>query len=131
MSGWIRKDIGNNNYTESLDGIDWADAPLPRRWHRCRAQTRGWIGLSYVERCPCGGTRLEPRGRWMEKNQTRRQRARRERDERAPKETVTCRTCGKPYEDVAGSAIVAERLCTRCWSNALLAAHGYPVYDRD
>ena len=43
-----------------LDGIDWYDAPAPRRWHRCRAQTKGRDilpgGNGWVYRCACGAT---------------------------------------------------------------------------
>ena len=124
---WVRTYEHDCDYIESVGGIAWQDAPLPYRWHRCRPQTRGWFGLNYTERCACGATRLDGRyGNWMEKNQTRRHRARDRRDERAPKETVTCRVCSKPYEAVAGSAIARERLCTDCWADRLVRDHAGP-----
>jgi hypothetical protein len=52
---------------EHLDGIPWYDAPIPRRWHRCKAQTRGWYKLDYVERCACGATYIM--GGWVRKNE--------------------------------------------------------------
>jgi hypothetical protein len=109
---------------EDLDGVSWHDAPLPSRWHHCKPQTRGWIGLNYTERCACGAIRLSARDPWMEKNQTRHGRARQRRDERAPKETVTCAICGQPYEAIAGSVKASERLCTDCWAKRLMREHG-------
>jgi len=117
---WVRTYEHDGNYVESVDGIAWADAPLPYPWHHCRPQTRGWMGRGYVERCACGATRLSSRGPWIEKNQTRRHRKRARRDTRAPKETVTCRVCVQPYEVVAGSAIARERLCSDCWADQLV-----------
>lgn len=41
-----------------LDGVAWADAPLPRRFHRCRPQTKGTTGFFIrVQRCACGAYR--------------------------------------------------------------------------
>lgn len=57
MSRWVGGPIDVMQETEvyDLDGIPWHQAPKPRRWHRCKAQTRGWIRwLTYVERCACG-----------------------------------------------------------------------------
>ncbi len=69
---WVRTFEGEYfDYIESIDGIDWADAPLPPRLHECKPQTRGWIGLFYAERCACGAVRLGTHRPWMEKNQTR------------------------------------------------------------
>lgn len=61
-----------------LDGVAWHDAPLPRRWHRCWAQTQGSVdGLTWIERCACGATRrspgmLESPGPWTGRNDRRR-----------------------------------------------------------
>jgi len=123
-TGWVRTFENGADYIESLGGIAWADVPLPYPWHHCKPQTRGWFGLSYTERCACGAARLDGRGPWMEKNQTRRSRARQRRDERAPKETVACGICDKPYEAVAGSRQARERLCTSCWGDLLIRDHG-------
>lgn len=43
----------------NLDGVPWYDAPVPRRLHRCFAQTIGnesdLIGVvRTIERCACG-----------------------------------------------------------------------------
>jgi len=56
---------------QDVGGVPWYNAPLPRRWHRCRRQTYGWIGMDYVERCACGAMRLSGRGGWMDKNERR------------------------------------------------------------
>jgi len=51
------------------DGIDWFHAPKPRRWHRCRIQTQGWVNhFTLVDRCACGAIRMDGHGPWMEKN---------------------------------------------------------------
>ena len=56
---------------EHVDGIAWWDAPLPRRFHFCKAQTIGWLGFTTkIERCACGATRRNGRV-WFDKNQTR------------------------------------------------------------
>lgn len=60
---------------EHWDGIPWHEAPLPRRWHRCKAWTRGCVSIfTYVERCACGSIRLD-RLVWIEKNQRRKEKA--------------------------------------------------------
>jgi hypothetical protein len=56
-------------------GVPWHEAPLPRRWHHCRAQTTGFLDGVYVSRCACGAMSLDG-GPWMEKNQTRKYRRR-------------------------------------------------------
>lgn len=59
-------------------GISWHEAPIPGRWHRCRAQTQGSVdGAVWTERCACGATRRSPgllgsRGPWIERNSRRR-----------------------------------------------------------
>lgn len=57
------------------DGIQWWEAKIPRRWHKCKPQTQGWLGLDFIERCACGAIgRTGPGGRhiWMERNARRR-----------------------------------------------------------
>jgi hypothetical protein len=49
------------------EGVWWDQAPKPRRWHRCRPQTWGWIGLSQFFRCACGAGSFDGRT-WTEKN---------------------------------------------------------------
>lgn len=51
-------------FIEDLDGVSWREAPIPRRWHRCWAQTRGVIGGDFIMRCACGAIR---RGQWVER----------------------------------------------------------------
>jgi hypothetical protein len=70
---WIRTDEYGLDYLESAGGVLWADAPLPRRWHRCRPQTRGWIRAGYTERCACGAGRLAAHGRWAWRNERRKE----------------------------------------------------------
>lgn len=55
------------------DGVAWHDAPVPRRWHRCRAQTEAYDGgnREIVKRCPCGAITINKRGEksyWMQRN---------------------------------------------------------------
>lgn len=57
---------------ENRDGLWWYEAPLPTRFHRCRAWTTQWIGeTKRIQRCSCGSVRMGL-GRWMEKNSRRR-----------------------------------------------------------
>jgi hypothetical protein len=53
----------------------WIDAPLPRRFHRCKAVTTGFISGGVVERCACGAIRVQPPGMtmggWSERNSRR------------------------------------------------------------
>jgi hypothetical protein len=127
---WIRTFENGADYIESIDGIDWHDAPLPSRWHQCREQTRGWFGLNYVERCACGATRLRHSEPWMNKNETRQGRIRQRKDAKSRKVAVTCQECGQSYEAVAGSRIAGARQCNSCWSDDLLRSQGYPVHPR-
>lgn len=53
----------------SADGIAWNQLPVPRRWHRCYGQSWGSVGpFQLVERCPCGGTRIDGEGPWLYRN---------------------------------------------------------------
>jgi len=53
------------------DGIEWHQAPLPRRQHRCRPQSWGFLSTgSYVERCACGAVNLNHSG-WIRRNERR------------------------------------------------------------
>jgi hypothetical protein len=56
------------------DDIPWYEAPVPRRFHRCRAQTSAYEGLfTLIERCACGATRMNRR-MWIGKNERRKMR---------------------------------------------------------
>jgi hypothetical protein len=57
-------------YLETTDGVDWLHAPLPRRWHRCRAWARGRFSGDMVYRCACGAISFDQRY-WMERNSRR------------------------------------------------------------
>lgn len=49
-------------------GIPWWDAPKPRRIHRCRPQTEGFMNyFTLVQRCACGAISTHG-GRWRDKN---------------------------------------------------------------
>jgi hypothetical protein len=119
---WVRTFQNGPEYVESLGGVMWSNAPLPLPWHRCRPQTRAWLGLDYVERCPCGAARMSPDGPWLERNQTRKSRARRRREARLPRVQVTCRECGKAYEAGEGTRTAAQRLCSGCWAKEFVAS---------
>jgi hypothetical protein len=124
VTDWVRVYEDSGYRIESLGGTNWNDAPLPRWWHRCRPQTRGWLDLDYVERCACGAIRLSPGDLWAERNQTRRARARTRRDERLPRVQVTCCECGQRYEAVPGSPAARTRQCDSCWVTTLIASAG-------
>lgn len=60
-----RAPVGSQGCTDHLSvvpvlhagGVPWYAAPRPRRIHRCRAHTVGWLpGTGYVSRCRCGAT---------------------------------------------------------------------------
>jgi len=56
---WITEYEDDDTAVHHLDGVRWWEAPLPRRWHRCRAQTRGrWGHDTSVRRCACGAIDL-------------------------------------------------------------------------
>lgn len=61
---YIRAGIEPN---EHVGGVSWHKAPIPFRWHRCRAQTRGLVGMFLAERCACGAARFDEK-RWINKN---------------------------------------------------------------
>lgn len=71
---WVRTHEEGDSCIESLDGVMWVDAPLPRRLHRCKAQTRELLGVCYTEHCACGAIRFTRRGPWSYKNETRKSR---------------------------------------------------------
>lgn len=64
--------LTNEHRTYSVDMILWYEAPLPRRWHRCWAQTADASFSPSVRRCPCGGVSLDY-GRWVGRNSRRRE----------------------------------------------------------
>lgn len=66
---WVRSYESDGEYLEHLDGVDWFDAPPPPRWHKCVAQTRGWMLGGFIERCACGGARLHRPGPWLDRNE--------------------------------------------------------------
>lgn len=58
--------------TKHRDGIAWHEAPIPARLHVCEAQTTGWVQyFTFIERCACGGLRMDRRGGWMDRNSRR------------------------------------------------------------
>jgi len=120
MSEWVRTSEHGLDYIESLGGIDWADAPLPGWWHRCRVQTRGCIGGDFVARCACGRT-ADSAGWLGSKNETRRARRRDRQLARLPDVSVRCLTCGCEYTAKQGTPIAASRQCDGCWSRDFLA----------
>lgn len=124
MPDWVRTFKDSGYHIESLGGTDWNKAPLPWWWHRCRPQTRAWLALDYVERCACGAIRLAPGDSWMERNQTRKSRARTRREARLPRVKVTCRDCGHQYEARRGTSLALARKCDSCWAAALIANAG-------
>lgn len=56
---------------KNLDGVSWADAPLPRRWHRCWAQTVCMDRGTFIARCACGAMQMNGDG-WGLRNERRR-----------------------------------------------------------
>jgi hypothetical protein len=54
------------------DGLWWHEAPIPRRWHRCRAQSALHVGGVLVERCACGASNRSGTG-WYDRNTRKRE----------------------------------------------------------
>lgn len=56
------------------DGDWWYEAPLPRRWHRCRPHTSALTTMRGrvfdIDRCACGAMRFSG-GPWTDRNQRR------------------------------------------------------------
>lgn len=69
---WVQANTaGELDRLENINGVRWNEAPAPRRLHWCTPWTRGWVGLydlRHIERCRCGGTRLNQQGPWTGKN---------------------------------------------------------------
>lgn len=75
VPGYINRE-GQTTEIHNLDGVPWHEAPIPRRFHRCRPQTMGLIGFTWIARCACGALRYEdsPDSPWLDRNARRRAR---------------------------------------------------------
>jgi hypothetical protein len=124
--GWVTTHCHAGTRIESRGGVDWADAGLPPRWHRCRPHSRGWTSLGYAERCRCGASRGRVTGPWAGRNETRNARARKRREARLPVVQVTCRSCRHPYDAPDGTPLAKAEECTGCWFIRFLAAAQEP-----
>lgn len=67
----VWENVRTGEFLEHRNGVDWIKAPLPRRWHRCFAQSRGFVlderhGPATIERCACGGVNLGDG--WFDRN---------------------------------------------------------------
>jgi hypothetical protein len=67
---WLETYRSGLEFVRKRDGVDWIDAPLPRRWHRCVPQLWGWMDLETVYRCACGAISHDGRY-WSERNSRR------------------------------------------------------------
>lgn len=70
--GFVLTYQSEDKMTERWDyhGVDWYDAPIPRRFHRCRVQTDGWVDFTHIQRCACGAIRIYDSG-WSDRNSRR------------------------------------------------------------
>lgn len=60
---------------EHLGGVPWFEAPIPRKLHRCKPQTRGYINyFTLIERCACGAIRMDDQDPWTDRNSAKRPR---------------------------------------------------------
>ena len=66
-TGLSRDDVVNRAL-QHRGGVWWHEAPIPPADHECWVQTSGWLNSMRVERCACGGTRLNQRGDWFDRN---------------------------------------------------------------
>lgn len=72
MTGTWVPDPVDPNMMCHLDGIPWDLAPIPRRWHRCTPQTKGFTRSGeHVLRCACGGISIGLGAWWGERNSRR------------------------------------------------------------
>jgi hypothetical protein len=72
VQGYVSED--RSVEMEHRDGLSWWEAPVPRRLHRCKPQTRGYLNwFTFVERCACGAIRMDG-SHWMDRNSTRKRR---------------------------------------------------------
>lgn len=62
---WVRAIVGGR---EHRNGVAWYDAPIPRRWHRCKEQSRYGYDELVRARCACGGYRWGGERRWLQRN---------------------------------------------------------------
>lgn len=57
---------------DNKGGVPWWEAPIPRRWHRCSAQSTLQLSdSSTVARCACGATSITFPGEkpfWLDRN---------------------------------------------------------------
>jgi len=133
---WVRSHERGPDYVESLGGTPWHEAPLPRWWHRCAPRTRAQFAGSgnYVERCACGAARLGGDRPWLERNETRRARARaRWAATWRHRGAACCRECGKPYEPGAGVALRPVKLdgswlCAGCGQHLRSWAEAFVLF---
>jgi len=60
---------GTKYYIEHLDSIPWSKAPVPKKRHKCKAQTRGINRDTFAEiqRCACGAVKINDYN-WIERN---------------------------------------------------------------
>lgn len=56
--------------SDHQDGVPWHEAPIPRRLHRCKAQSDEWFGFTLYQKCACGAVSVNGR-RWLDKNSRR------------------------------------------------------------
>jgi hypothetical protein len=64
-------DLKGDQMIQHANAVTWAEAPIPRRLHRCRRQTVGVVRFfTLIERCACGAARIDG-GPWIEKNSRR------------------------------------------------------------
>lgn len=56
------------DWMSNRDGVFFLDAPMPRKWHRCKIQTTARTRNGTIHRCACGGMRVGVLGFWNYKN---------------------------------------------------------------
>ena len=67
----FRHDDGSAMMT-NFRGVAWHAAPAPRRLHRCRPQSEGFINyFTLIQRCACGAISIDG-GRWRGRNSKKR-----------------------------------------------------------
>ena len=68
MNAYVTDYSHGLEFLEHLGGVSWADAPRPRRWHRCKPQTRGFFHGRMTYRCACGAAAVDWPEIWINRN---------------------------------------------------------------
>lgn len=58
---------GPISFISNRNGVFFLEAPMPRKWHRCKVQTSARTIYGTIHKCACGASRVGRVG-WSGKN---------------------------------------------------------------